>query len=170
MLQLMRTTIHSLLTLTLVLILTGCSSVNSQLPAVGTFSPEMATGTAEVAEKSTQAAEATLYPPTPIPSEPQLTEDWTGWTPSPGEIVAADNGKVYDFWLTSRFSIVLEESAYPAAKLVLTCAPDVILGRISNIEPAPPAYYVNRYEGVALGQCTIRDGQFEVTINIVNHP
>lgn len=39
-----------------------------------------------------------------------------------------------------------------------------------SVEPAPPDYYVIRYEGVALGRCLIRNGLFEVTINIVNHP
>jgi hypothetical protein len=166
----MKKTVRSLLSLTLILIFAGCSLVNNQQLIEQTLSPDLATGTAIVARKYTQAAEATIYPATPIPTEPQVTMDWTGWTPSSGEIVASDSGKFFDFWLTSRFSIVLKESDYPVVNLELICNPEVVLGWISNVEPAPLDYYVIRYEGASLGQCIIRNGQFEVTINIVNHP
>jgi hypothetical protein len=135
-----------------------------------TLFPEQATGTAIAARKYTEAAEATLYPATPFPTELYPTYDWTGWTPSPGEIVASDSGKTYSFVLTSRFSIVLKEADFPAANLKLNCVPDIVLGRISNVEPAPPDYYVIRYEGSGFGQCIIENGSFEVTINITRHP
>jgi hypothetical protein len=96
--------------------------------------------------------------------------NWTGWTPSQGEIMASDSGKSVDFWLTSRFSIVLKESDYQVANLELICNPDVDLGRISNLEPAPPDSYIVRYEGSGPGKCIIQNGQFEVTINTINHP
>jgi hypothetical protein len=163
-------TVRTLLSLTLILIFAGCSSVYNQPLIEHTLPHDLATGTAIVAKKYTQAAEATMYPATQLPTELQVTMDWTGWTPSPGEIVAGDNGKSFDFWLTSRFSIVLKESDYPDAHLILTCNPEIVLGRISNVEFVPPDYYVIRYEGSGLGQCTIQNGQFEVTINVINHP
>jgi hypothetical protein len=96
--------------------------------------------------------------------------NWTGWTPSQGEIMASDSGKSVDFWLTSRFSIVRKESDYLVANLELICNPDVVFGRIFNVEPAPPDSHVVRYEGSGLGKCIIQNGQFDVTINIVSHP
>lgn len=88
--------------------------------------------------------------------------------PSSEEIVASDSGKTYNFVLTSRFSVVLRESDYPAANLTLKCVPDVVLGLISNVEGAPPDYYVVRYEGSGIGQCILRNGSFEVTVNIID--
>ena len=143
----------------------GCSPISEP-----SLSPELATDTAIVAKKSTDIAEATLYPATPFPTELYPTFDWGGWTPSPGEIVAGDSGKTFDFVLTSRFSIVLKEADYPAVNLELNCVPQVVLGRISNVEGVPPDYYVIRYEGSGFGQCIIQNGSFEVTVNIIDHP
>jgi hypothetical protein len=142
----------------------------SRFEVAPTLSPEQATGTAIMARKSTDIAEATLYPATPFPTELYPTEDWTGWTPLSSEIVASDSSKTFDFWLTSRFSIVLKEADFPAANLELSCVPDIVLGRISNVEPVPPDYYVIRYEGSGFGQCIIQNGPFEVTINVIEHP
>jgi len=41
---------------------------------------------------------------------------------------------------------------------------------VSNIPVVPPNYYVIRYEGVEVGQCVIRNGSFEVTINVISNP
>ncbi|MCE5208282.1 MAG: hypothetical protein LLG42_08225 [Chloroflexi bacterium] len=162
---------YSSLFLLMILLFTGCSSpVKAQQPGEQTISPNLVTGTAVVSAKFTQAAEATMYPPTPFPVELYPTMDWTGWTPSPSEIVASDSGKSFDFRLTSRFSIVLKETEYPAANLELNCVPEIVLGRISNVMGVSPDYYVIGYEGSGLGQCTIQNGPFEVTINIVDHP
>ena len=156
---------YSFLFLILILSIAGCSSISEP-----TLSPELATGTAVVARKYTEIAEATLYPATSFPTELYPTMDWAGWTPSPGEIVAGDNGKTFDFVLTSRFSIVLKEADFPLANLKLNCDPDIVLGRIYNVEGVPPDYYEIRYEGSGVGQCTIRNGSFEVTINITEPP
>lgn len=152
---------YSLLFLILTLSIAGCSSAIEP-----TLFPEQSAGTANVAQKYTEIAEATLYPATLFPTEVYPTMDWSGWTPSPGEIVASDSGKTYSFALTSRFSIILKEADFPSANLKLNCVPDIILGRISNVEPAPPDYYVIRYEGSGFGQCIIQNGQFEVTVII----
>lgn len=137
----------------------GCSSTIEP-----SLSPEQVKGTAVISRKSTDIAEATLYPATPFPTEVYPTMDWT---PSQGEIVGSDSGNTFDFPLTSRFSIVLKEADFPAANLKLNCVPGTVLGRISNAEPVPPGYYVVRYEGSGIGQCIIGNGSFEVTINIV---
>jgi hypothetical protein len=160
---------HSLLLLTLFLTFTGCSPTHGQQPIEPTLSPQQATGMASMAGKSTDIAETTLYPAIPFPTDVYPTQDWAGWTPSPGEIVASDNGRNFDFTLTSRFSIVLKEVDFPAANLELNCIPQVVLGRISNVEGVPPDYYVIRYEGSGFGQCIIQNGPFVVTINVIEH-
>ena len=135
-----------------------------------TLSPELATGTAIVARKYTEAAEATLYPATPFPTELYPTYAWAVWEPSPDSIVASDSGKTIDFVLTSRFSIILKEADFPAVNLKLNCVPDIVLGRIYNVEGVPPDYYEVRYEGSGVGHCTIRNSSFEMTINITEPP
>lgn len=156
---------YSFLFLFLILSVAGCSSISEP-----TLSPELATGTAIVARKYIEIAEATLYPATSFPTELYPTMDWAGWTPSPDMIVASDSGKTIDFVLTSRFSIVLKEADFPVANLKLNCVPNIVLGRIYNVEGVPPDYYEIRYEGSGVGQCTIRNGSFEVTINITEPP
>lgn len=141
----------------------GCSSISEP-----SLSPELATDTAILSRKSTEAAAASVVPATAFPTEVFPTFDWTDWTPSPGEIVASDSGQTYNFVLTSRFSVVLSELDYPIANLELNCVPNIVLGRISNVDVAPPDYYVVRFEGSGIGQCIIRNGSFEVTINIID--
>ena len=161
----MKRKLFSLLFVILIFSVAGCSSAIEP-----TLSPEQATGTTIMARKSTDIAEATLYPATPFPTEVYPTMDWAGWTPSPGEIVASDSGKNFNFVLTSRFSIVLKEAEFLTENLKLNCAPDAVLGRISNVAGVPPDYYEIRYEGSGFGQCIIQNGSFEVTVNIIDHP
>ena len=166
----MKKNIKAISTRLLILSFAGCWAVLNQQQIKLTLSPDLADVTEIVAKKYTQVAETTINPATPFPSALYPTMDWAGWTPSTEEIVASDSGNSFDFWVTSRFSIVLKESENPAANLELHCNPEIVLGRISNVEPAPLDYYVMRYEGVRLGQCTIQNGQFEVTINVIDHP
>ena len=158
-----------MLLVTFFLLFTECAIANVRQLPEHTLSPDLATGTAVVVRKSTEAAELTMYPMTPLP-----TESWMivtiPWTPSPGEIVESDSGKSFDIWITSRVSIILNKTEYPIANLEQNCMPKDVLGQVSNIPVVPPEYYVIRYEGVWLGQCIIRNDQFEVTINVVNRP
>ena len=151
-------------------LLVGCVVANNQMPiAQRTISPNLATDTALVGNKFTQAAEMTAHPMTPLPAE-QYPTAIILWTPSPGEIVASDNGKSIDIWITSRVALILDRTEYPKANLTKVCVPDGVLGEVSNLPIVPPNFYVIRYEGVQLGKCIIRNGQFEVIINVVEHP
>ncbi len=132
--------------------------------------PDLATGTAVVAAKSTQAAELTANPIPPNAVESYPTLDWTNWTPAPGEITAADNGQSFEIGITSRISVVLDAARYPLANLELNCLPADALGRITNVEAVPPDYDVVRFEGVQLGQCNLKNGDFEVTIKVIAQP
>lgn len=147
----------------------ACSQMRPTTPASGSLTGELATGTALVARKYTEAAELTKYPMTAPPAGigPFAT---MAWTPSPGEITAIDSGKSFDIWITVRVSIILDESQYPRENLVEGCVPQDAIGRVSNIPAVAPHFYVVRYEGVKLGRCVIRNGQFQVVINIVNRP
>ncbi|GAP12872.1 hypothetical protein LARV_00612 [Longilinea arvoryzae] len=132
--------------------------------------PDLATGTAVVSAKFTQAAELTANPIPPNAVESYPTLDWTNWTPATGEITAADNGQTFEIGITSRISVVLDAAQYPLANLVLHCQPADALGGITNVESVPPQYYVVRYEGVQPGQCSLQNGDFEVTIKVVAQP
>ncbi|MFZ3069524.1 MAG: hypothetical protein WA110_00155, partial [Anaerolineaceae bacterium] len=136
----------------------------------GAGDPALFAAAGHAAGTATQTPQASQYPLKSTTGEANPTMDWTSWTPAPEEIVAGDSGKSFEFWLTSRFSLVLKEVEYPAVNLEVVCEPADILGRISNVESAPPEYYVIRYEGSGLGQCTVRNGIFEVKINIIDHP
>jgi hypothetical protein len=151
-------------------LLVGCMAANIKMPiAQRTTSPNLATDTALVGSKFTQAAEMTAHPMTPLPAEQHPTAIIL-WTPSPGDIVASDNGKSIDIWITSRVALILDSAEYPKVNLTMVCVPDGVLGEVSNLPIVPPNFYVVRYEGVQLGKCIIRNGQFEVIVNVVEHP
>lgn len=152
-----------------VLLLVGCVLMHGSPVLEPTLSPNLASGTALVGRKLTQAAELTLWPPTPEPTEPYPTII-VPWTPGWGEIIASDSGKTVDVVITGRVSVILDEQEYPRANLVEECRPQGVLGEVSNLPVVPPNFYVVRYEGVQPGQCTIRNGSFEVTIRVVNPP
>jgi hypothetical protein len=158
-----------LLAVLLATLLIGCMIANVRQPIERTISPDLSTGTALVGSKFTQIAELTAHPMTPLPTE-QYSIVTMPWTPSPEDIVVSDNGKSIDIWITSRVALILDSTKYPKANLTEACVPDGVLGKVSNIPIVPANFYVIRYEGVQLGKCIIRNGQFEVTINVVNHP
>lgn len=86
-------------------------------------------------------------------------------TPSSSyEITADDNGKTFSYGITSRFTVILDESKYP--KKNLACSPDGIVGSISNIPSVKPPLYAARFEAVTAGTCLLKDGDFSVTILI----
>lgn len=150
------------------LALTACTVGKPPESAAPTLPPDMATGTARVAAKSTGAAELTLEALTPAPTEPPLIVTMPSWTPSPSDgITASDSGKTFDIWITSRITVILDARQYPMEDLREDCVPFGVLGRISNIPAVPWPYYPIRYEAVQLGKCLIRNGQFEVTIAVV---
>ena len=147
----------------------GCSAQVAGTPSTQALPASFATGTAIVGSKLTQAAELTEHPMIASPSRgtpfPTLA-----WTPSPDEITADDRGKTVQIRLTERVSIVLSEDQYPQANLVQKCVPEGVIGRISNVPAVPPGLYVVRYEGVKPGHCAIRNGEFEVIIDVENAP
>ena len=147
----------------------ACSLIRQGPGVIEPLPGDLATGTALVGRKYTEAAGLTRYPMT---AQPTGTGPFPtmAWTPSPGEITAIDNGKSVDIWITARVSIILDVSRYPKENLVEECVPPDAIGRVSNIPVVPPAFYVVRYEGVNLGRCVVHNGQFQVVINVVHHP
>ena len=120
-------------------------------------------------ETGTATAALTLVPNTSIPIDTAAAPTLS-WTPMAGEITAADNGGTFTITITSRISIILNKQDYPQANLLIQCQPTDALGGISNIPSVPDQYYVVRYEGVKPGVCTLRNGSFEVTVDIVSQP
>lgn len=143
--------------------LTGCSLLGSGVRESQVKQFDLTTVSAAPVESSAKTAERTLTLETPVSIVVGVD-----WTPSPGEIVASDAGKNFDIRITSRISLILQEKEYPAANLELHCTPADSLGRISNVPAVPNGYYVFRYEGVQPGLCTVQNGQFEITIKVIN--
>lgn len=137
--------------------------------APSSLSPAQMTGTVEVGRKETGAALMTLMPPSPWPTNNE-TPAPLEWTPGPGEITAADNGKTFTITITGRFLLILDRTVYPPGSLQLKCTPDGVLGRISNIPALPEPYYATHLEGVAQGECEIRNGSFEVVVKVTDQP
>ena len=133
------------------------------------LSPAQITGTAEVARKETEGARMTLMPPSPWPTS-NATPAPVEWTPGPAEITAADDGKTFTISITGRFLLILDKTDYPPGSLELKCTPDGVLGRVTNIPALPEPYYATHLEGVAQGECEIRNGSFEVHIKVTNTP
>ena len=91
---------------------------------------------------------------------PQLSQSY--------EITAADSGQTFTYPLTTRFTVLLNPQDYPVDQL--TCQPEGILGRISNVPEVQPPLQAFRFEAVQPGSCTLQAGDFQVTINVVQQP
>lgn len=138
----------------------GCSIMGNRAQAVQGQQTAIATAPAALLERTTAT---TISPQTAVPDEGGM-----GWTPSPGEILSSDAGKDFSIRITSRISLILREEEYPVADLELQCTPVDTLGRISNVPVVPAGYYVFRYEGVRAGVCTVQNGQFVITIKVID--
>lgn len=106
-----------------------------------------------------------------VPSQPHDSPDTgaVGTVPAQGEgpienqyaITEADNGKIFAYPVTSRFSVELDSTRFSQ---VVSCAPDGVVGAISNVPSVPPPLFAVRFEAVAPGTCVLSDGMFSVTI------
>ena len=141
----------------------GCSIMDNRAQAVQGQQTAIATAPAALLERTTATVESTISPQTAA-----LDEGGMGWTPSPGEILSSDAGKDFSIRITSRISLILREEEYPVADLELQCTPVDTLGRISNVPVVPAGYYVFRYEGLRAGVCTVQNGQFVITIKVID--
>jgi len=87
------------------------------------------------------------------------------WGPeSPEAITIWDNSRTFSYSLTSRFTLKLDGGTYPQQNLKVL--PAGIIGSVSNVPAANPSLYAARYEAVATGTCTIKNGDFSVNINV----
>lgn len=105
---------------------------------------------------STPSLEAT---PIPTATTPAYSQQY--------EIREQDSGKTFVYSITSRFSVILSQDKYPKENLKVGCDHEDVIGSISNIPSVQPPLYAVRYEGVTPGTCTITDGSFHVTVEIV---
>ncbi len=90
---------------------------------------------------------------------PALTEKY--------EFTEHDSQKTVTYVMTTRFTIILNAQMYPKEKLLVSCNPAGTLGSISNIPSETPPLYAVRYEGIQPGLCTISNGTFLLTVNII---
>lgn len=101
-------------------------------------------------------------PSTPTPDASKL--------PIQFEFTDKDSGKTATYYVTSRFTIVLNAQQYPKENMQVFCQPAGTIGSISNLPYEAPPLYAVRYEGVQPGTCTIKNGTFLLTVKIVNLP
>ena len=128
-------------TTTLLLLLTACGSQQGPTSASSTFEPTSTTsGTA-----STDTS--------------QLTQQY--------EFTEQDSGKTLTYTMTTRFTVILNAQTYPKGNLRVSCSPTGTLGAISNLPSEAPPLYAVRYQGVQPGSCTIKNGPFLLTVQIL---
>lgn len=78
------------------------------------------------------------------------------------DITAADNGKVFTYPVTSRFTVYLDSTKYDIGQL--TCEPGGTLGSVSNIPAVAYPLQAKRFEATTAGTCTLGVGDFAVHI------
>lgn len=106
-----------------------------------------------------------------VPQDTRISTPSTPSTTSPPtpssqyEIRAKDSGKSFTYTVTTRFTVILDQNQYP--KSDLKCQPKGVIGSISNIPEVQPPLYAARYGAVQPGTCTLKDGDFEVTIRVI---
>jgi hypothetical protein len=83
-----------------------------------------------------------------------------------------DSGKTITYYLTdSSFTIELESSRYPKNEIQLTCTPTDMLETKTKSPPVnDPSLYAVTYNGTRPGTCSIKNGTFLLTINILPNP
>ncbi len=97
--------------------------------------------------------------PTPSPHELALFESRS--------VTAQDNGKTLVVHQTDRFSVFLDDSAYPLN--TLQSSPAGVLGVISNGSVRGPNCYPVMFEALTQGQGTLTDGGFVLHVQVDNN-
>lgn len=110
---------------------------------------------------TTTVATTTTGQPTSVP-----TTTTSGMTQQYA-FTAQDSGKTITYGVTTRFSLSLDEQQYPRENLQLSCPTQNALSSISNAPYAAPPLYAVGYETVAAGNCTIKDGNFTLTVVVI---
>lgn len=97
--------------------------------------------------------------PQPTPTTPKLTQQY--------DFTAQDSGRTVTYTITSRFEIFLNQQKYPKQNIEVSCQPQDTLGSVSNLPSVASPLYAVRYEGVQPGVCTIKNGNFLLTVRII---
>jgi hypothetical protein len=101
---------------------------------------------------------------TPVPSTPDIHATITTEMKNNAEIKPSDNGKAFTYRLTDRFTVFLDDTKYPVKDLA--CAPEGIIGYVSNGSLGGLDHYPVMFEAVAEGNCRLEDHDFYVDIHI----
>ena len=110
------------------------------------------------------ACQAAASPPPPQ-STPDIHATITTEMKNNAQFKLSDNGKTFTYHLTDRFSVYLDDTDYPIRELV--CAPDGIIGYVSNGSLGGLGNYPVMFEAVAEGQCSLDDRDFHVDILVI---
>ena len=80
------------------------------------------------------------------------------------DITLEDNGRTFTYTVGTRFSVFLDDQAYPVQ--ALQCGPESVIGYVSNGSLRGPDLYPIMYETTKAGSCTLSDGDFSVEIKV----
>lgn len=116
---------------------------------------------------STQSP-GTTPQPTPTTPSSQISTTPTLQLTQQYEFTERDSGRTLTYTVTSRFGIILNQQRYPKKNVQVSCTPPGAIGSVSNIPSVMPPLYAIRYQGVQPGLCTIKNGNFLLTVRIIN--
>lgn len=83
---------------------------------------------------------------------------------SPSAIAIQDNGKTFSYPLGAGFSVRLDKEEYPPENLA--CSPEGIIKKIDVASPAKKWMTSSGFQAIALGECTLTNGNFSVHIQV----
>jgi len=109
-----------------------------------------------------QAGRATAVPSTPIRSTPDIHATIATEMKNNAQIKLSDNGKMFSYHLTDRFTVFLDDTKYPVKDL--ECTPEGIIGYVSNGSLGGLDHYPIMFEAVAEGTCRLEDHDFHADI------
>src|SRR5215216_2258274 len=88
--------------------------------------------------------------PAPQPT-PDIHATITAEMKNNAQIKLSDSGKTFNYHLTDRFTVFLDDTDYPLKDIA--CTPEGIIGYISNGSLGGLDYYPVMFEAVAEGEC-----------------
>jgi len=144
------------------------TAVNPTLaPLSPTSEPHsIATPVATPTQASSPSPEATSAPPT---TTLVVTSDPIPEVSDQVEISVKDNGRTFTYKVTGRFMVFLDRTTYPENEY--TCTPEGITAWVSNASGlySPELNLTSvGFEGVQPGVCVLTNGDFSITIRIVD--
>jgi hypothetical protein len=102
--------------------------------------------------------------PLPYTGQAQLYNALWGPATPENEITIWDNTRTFSFALGSKFGVKLDKEQYPEDGVSVT--PSGIIESVSGVPATGSSFYVLEYQALKTGVCTVKNKDFEVSINV----